>query len=68
MTAEELILRMLRANDYLMREHIRTINDRYAMDPADRSAAYMLMDVVRTGMNFTAEEAMSYVRIVTATI
>ncbi len=68
MTAEELIRQMIMDHRHLMAEHVRTIGDWYAMDPQDRAAAYMLTDFVRMGMGFTAEEALNYVRIVTATI
>lgn len=68
MTAEELVRRMVMVNDYLMREHVRTIDDRYAMDPQDRAAAFVIVDMVRTGMNFTTDEALTYIKILTATV
>lgn len=68
MTAEELIRQMIMDHRHLMAEHVRTIKDRYAMDPQDRAAAYMLMDFVRMGMNFTSGEALAYVKILTATV
>lgn len=68
MTAEELIRQMIMDHRHLMSEHVRTIKDRYAMDPQDRAAAYMLMDFVRMGMNFTSGEALAYVKILTATV
>ena len=68
MTAEELIRRILANHAYLMREHIRTVTDRYAMDPQDRAVAYTIVDMVRVGLDFTTQEAIRYIKIVTATI